>query len=285
MNTTKRTSKRSARVFSSAPTGDMPRRVNGKPCMWLAWTGDNPLPGYLELCLESVQRYNSDTFEVIVLTPDVIPSYLPDIHPAYEYLSYVHRADYLRLEILHNFGGMYVDMDTICFRNLLPFYHMLEKVDLVGYDGTPWNEIFGVGVIGPARSHSRITGLWSRVLRKHLDRKFLALKAFRKTETDPQKDCLAWTEIMSQLIQPITRTLHSKKQLSLHITNPGVFQTACTMFTNEQLMSDGQLSLAENVSLLILNNAEYPDVFKMLTQKEVLASQCGLATLISKSFV
>lgn len=42
-----------------------------------------------------------------------------DNHPL---KHYAHKADILRLNILSNFGGVYLDIDTICLKPLLPLY-------------------------------------------------------------------------------------------------------------------------------------------------------------------
>lgn len=48
----------------------MPITWHGKPPIWLAWTGSDPLPDLLALCLASVRRHNGAEFEVIVVTPE-----------------------------------------------------------------------------------------------------------------------------------------------------------------------------------------------------------------------
>ena len=113
-------------VFSlrkrSLPTGDMPLESGGRPNIWLAWTGTNEIPAYLELCLESVRKHNGDDFNIVVITPDNIGVYIDEIHPAYEYLSYAHRADYIRCKALHQHGGIYLDIDTLSFKSLSGWY-------------------------------------------------------------------------------------------------------------------------------------------------------------------
>src|SRR5689334_3269690 len=99
----------------------MPVTLAGKPAIWLAWTGTNRLSDLLALCLISVVRHNGADFEVVVVTPENPRQYV-DPHPAYDYLSLVHRADYLRLYLLHRYGGIYLDMDTIGLRPLTAIY-------------------------------------------------------------------------------------------------------------------------------------------------------------------
>lgn len=75
------------------------------------WTGDNEMPknrrlAYLELV-------NISGCEVKLITPQNLQNYvLKDhpLHPAYEYLSCVHKADYLRCYFMHHHGGGYSDV-------------------------------------------------------------------------------------------------------------------------------------------------------------------------------
>src|SRR5215211_8692649 len=145
----------------------MPVTWDGKPPIWLAWTGDNPLPDLLALCLESVRRHNGADFAVIVVTPANLRQCL-EPHPAYQYLSLNHRSDYLRLQLLHRYGGIYLDMDTIALRSLAGLYDDLADYDLVTYDGSIWGEVFGSSVFGPTRRGSVLTTAWSAAIDRML---------------------------------------------------------------------------------------------------------------------
>ena len=64
-------------------------------------------------------RDAGDRFQVhLVRSGDVERLLCGEAHPAYESLSLVHRADYLRCELLHRYGGLYCDVDTICVSDL-----------------------------------------------------------------------------------------------------------------------------------------------------------------------
>src|SRR5215208_2128265 len=75
------------------------------------WTGDNPMPEARRACW--------DTFDITGLVPTmVMPENLVEwvvaehpLHPAYEFLSSVHRSDYLRAYFMYHHGGGYADID------------------------------------------------------------------------------------------------------------------------------------------------------------------------------
>ena len=54
---------------------------------------------------------------------------LGEVHPAYEYLSLVHRSDYLRCELLHRYGGLYADLDTLCWSALAELHADRGELD------------------------------------------------------------------------------------------------------------------------------------------------------------
>jgi predicted O-methyltransferase YrrM len=264
-------------------TGQLPIRIDSKPCIWMTWTGTNPMPDHLKLCLESIRHHNDLDFTIVLITPDNIDEYLPERHPAYSYLSYVHRSDYLRAEILHRWGGLYLDTDTICFRSLQPWYQKIMKYDVVSYDGSPWREVFGMSVFGPTRRDSVLTQAWVTKLRKRLDKRLAALIKFRQTHPDPTQDCLQWTEILRSIVLPVAQKLRRKRQLSFYPISSDYFRAIYNDSGIEALRRSAPLSIPEETYVLILNSFMFPERFKHLTEEEILASDVGVAHLLRQS--
>ena len=262
------------------PTGKMPVEIDGKPCIWMAWTGHNPIPGYLQLCLESVRRHNQAQFNIVVITPENISDHLQDLHPAYPYLSYAHRADYLRAVLLHRYGGIYLDMDTICFRGLVPWYELICEYDIVNYDGGEFDELVGSGVFGPTRRESNFTTAWTAQLTEVLDRRYDNLVAHRQQDPDPMSDCLAWTEILAKIVVPLAKELDRQQQLSFYPIPPAHFSTTDFRRRQHDLFASNPMSVPDALALLVLNNALYAEDFKRLSKQEVLMQDLGIVSLI-----
>ena len=92
-----------------------------------------------------------------------------EVHPAYELLSLVHRADYLRAELLHRYGGWYADVDTLCWGDLAGPTRLLADAggrSAVLYDFGLLHEA-GMNV-GLFRRGSLLTRSWVRGLRARL---------------------------------------------------------------------------------------------------------------------
>lgn len=76
------------------------------------WTGDNPLTPNRAAALEKIRSANAGV-EVALVTKNNLNQYLIPgcpLHPAYPYLSYVHRSDYLRCYFMTLIGGGYSDI-------------------------------------------------------------------------------------------------------------------------------------------------------------------------------
>lgn len=82
--------------------------------IWVCWLqGESNMPESIRLCYQSVLR-NSASREVILLTFDSISEYI-DIPQSIQTklnskeITYTHFADYLRIALLKNYGGIWVD--------------------------------------------------------------------------------------------------------------------------------------------------------------------------------
>ncbi|MEJ8475054.1 hypothetical protein [Roseibium algae] len=102
--------------------------------IFVFWTGDNEMSPERAACLKTLA--NSEC-TVTLVTPESLSQWVSDIaplHPAYEFLSAVHRSDYLRPYFMHHFGGGYADIKETR-ENWLPAFDALET--------TP--DAFGIG--------------------------------------------------------------------------------------------------------------------------------------------
>ncbi|MTI44706.1 hypothetical protein JM93_02578 [Roseibium hamelinense] len=74
------------------------------------WTGSNEMSPERQKCLQSLGNTDLD---VVLVTPSTLDNWvLPEhpLHSAYEYLSAVHKSDYLRPYFMHYHGGGYADI-------------------------------------------------------------------------------------------------------------------------------------------------------------------------------
>lgn len=79
--------------------------------IYIFWTGNNEIPPNRLMGINSLEKISG--VEVKLVTPQSLPDYIINDDPlpeAYQYLSYVHRADYLRTYFMYHHGGGYSDI-------------------------------------------------------------------------------------------------------------------------------------------------------------------------------
>lgn len=104
------------------------------------WLGKKPLPPNLQQCIDSWQRYCPD-YEVVRWDEsnyDIAKhAYMRD---AYERGAYGFVPDYARLDILYQYGGIYMDTDVEVIKSLDPLLYQeafcgVEKWQVVNFGG------------------------------------------------------------------------------------------------------------------------------------------------------
>lgn len=88
------------------PLEPLPRRI------YCFWTGDNPMSANRARSVQALRDANP-TIDVVLVTAANLQAFLvPEgtLHPAYEHLSSIHRADYLQCYMAHFHGGGTADI-------------------------------------------------------------------------------------------------------------------------------------------------------------------------------
>lgn len=246
-----------------------PQHTRKKMYLWVCWTGTNPMPPYLQLCYETIKKYNEPYFDIVLVHPGNLSLYVKKIHPAYQHLSYVHRADYLRCVLLHLYGGMYVDMDTLCLRPLSDIQFTSRLYQITGYDGSRWDEKWGISVMGPLKPDTPYTREWYNRVHAVLDKRLPDLQKSKE-------DVFGWTELLRDIVLPL-----QDKQTSVLIHHED-----WQPFDDKYVMrhkSVDEFEKSKLGSLLILNNAMYPPGFKTLSFSEIFESDILLCSLLRYS--
>lgn len=90
---------------STASSNNLARYV-----VYSFWTGENKMSEDRKKCFDSMKNID---IPIKLITPNNIQEYVLDDHPlheAYDYLSLVHKSDYLRCYFMHHYGGGYADI-------------------------------------------------------------------------------------------------------------------------------------------------------------------------------
>lgn len=195
--------------------------------IYIFWTGDNEItPNRME-GIHSLEKVCG--VKVQLITPKNLPEYIKDNDPlpeAYKYLSFVHRADYLRSYFMYHYGGGYADIKTY-FKSWIPAFEKLEKSDAyvigypeVGFEGAAnhslpegnlkrdlhhhWRYLIGNGSY-ICRPHTKFTAEW------HAEAKRRLMYYSDKLKAHPAKDPfgrnadypIPWSGILGSIFHPL----------------------------------------------------------------------------------
>ena len=98
-----------------------------KEVIYIFWTGNNEIS---ENRLKGIQSIKDKSgVEVILVTANNLNNYILEdypLHPAYQYLSYVHRADYLRCYFMLHHGGGYSDIKP-CLQSWKNYFEQINN--------------------------------------------------------------------------------------------------------------------------------------------------------------
>lgn len=168
------------------------------------WTDDTPMSEQRQSRLREMISATSPC-KVKLYTKDTIPSLQASgspFHPAYPYLSAVHKADYLRAYVMHHYGGGYSDIKT-------PYgwtwYSAFQDFDL---NRRAMINIRQPGTAMICRPRTELTTRWytevCRVLDTHLEtlKQHPASSPYVCRQNDPNYP-LGWSEIMIDILGPL----------------------------------------------------------------------------------
>ena len=202
--------------------------------IYIFWTGENEItPNRLE-GIKSLEKVSG--VEVKLITPKNLPEYIKEEDPlpeAYQYLSYVHRADYLRSYFMFHYGGGYADIKTY-YKSWIPAFEKLEQSDAyvigypeVGFWGaasrdidneslskdvfTHWRLLVGNGAY-ICRPHTRLVAEWHGEAKRRLVgmtdelRNHPAQDPFGRNKDYPVR----WSGLLGSIFHPLCLKYHDK---------------------------------------------------------------------------
>lgn len=116
-----------------------PTHTHTRPPLWAYWElkpGKTSPPPYIVLCLETIRRNCASTYDVRILNEISVRDYLPDLRTDIDQLGLAMKADYIRVALLHRYGGVWLDADTIAITDLREIRDKLADYDYVGFGCT-----------------------------------------------------------------------------------------------------------------------------------------------------
>ena len=113
--------------------------------IFFVWLGNKPLDGIHAAAIDSCRRMNENNFTITVVRDADLDTLGFELHPLFHLLDPVQKSDYLRQELLHYHGGIYLDSDVFCVRPLAPTLNRIGRKP----DGTGQQQL----VVGGGSPH------------------------------------------------------------------------------------------------------------------------------------
>ena len=196
------------------------------------WTGENDLTPNRLKALKSLQ--NNSGIKVELITPKNLSKYIKPEDPlpeGYQYLSYIHRADYLRTYFMHHYGGGYADIKTISY-SWKNAFDRLENSNAYGigfpeigfygvpkvknknlrYDTQNYWRLLITNCVYIFRPYTKFTEEWLNEAKRRI---FLNLNKLKKHPAkDPfgkNKDYpIGWSYLLGQIFHPLCLKYHHR---------------------------------------------------------------------------
>ncbi|WFP96568.1 capsular polysaccharide synthesis protein [Acinetobacter sp. ANC 7201] len=92
--------------------------------IWVYWH-EKKLPKVIEICVERIKRLNPD-YEFFLLNDGNLNDFVEGLND-FEFLKVQHKSDYIRLFLLENYGGVWMDASILTFSSIDVFTKALEE--------------------------------------------------------------------------------------------------------------------------------------------------------------
>jgi hypothetical protein len=213
---------------------------------------------------------NGKGYNVILITDKNIKDYIKNIPDYFSKLCPSHQADFVRVNVICDYGGIWLDSDTLVLNSLDSLFHFIESKDggfFIKENNTIlWNGIFG------SRANTPLMIEWKTEIIKILDEK---------------QDKIHWTEVGNTILQDIYNKnfdLYDNYNIFNGLDNlyPVNWNNCVTEFIDKPC-DNYKTIIREYQPLVVLVNSVYKKL-EDKTEKEILEGNMPINYFINKSF-
>jgi hypothetical protein len=222
------------------------------PIIWTYWENryGPAMPPYLGLCLDSVRRHAGGA-HLVVVRPETLTDYVSSRPTGFDALLPAHKADYLRVRLLHDHGGMWIDADTIVFADLVAnFLCHLDNAELVFLGSSGLSQSFFA---------SRARGA------------FVADCLARMHDVLAGGGGLRWSSLGADILRPVA-ALHACHNVKMQGWGPGWREW-------ETYLRPGHIDMNNRLACMLYNKMMFP-VLKEVSAADILAADTLLGAML-----
>jgi GR25 family glycosyltransferase involved in LPS biosynthesis/mannosyltransferase OCH1-like enzyme len=251
-----------------------PRKIKEmkKPIIWMYWQSNNKTnkPPYLNLCLKTIQKNCANDFEIIILNDEIIPIISRTIHPNFKNIEPIAmRADYIRFCIIMEYGGVWLDSDTIVLDNINFMIDNLKNYNFLAFSHENDNDI-SISVFS-GNKNNRICKYYKYIL-----------------ENDPEFNSWLYQKYNIKWASPTNKLSNYMKELKKLYPNEYITYNAPENIypvhwknSKEYFWNKGKLDkYILNYKIICLHNQMYSDYNKNLTEEHILNSDYRISKLL-----
>lgn len=212
---------------------------------------------------------NGVGYKVNLITDKNIREYIKDIPDYFSSLCPAHQADFVRVHVICDYGGIWLDSDTLVLDSLDSLFELIEKKTgfFIKQNNTIlWNGIFG------SKKRTPLMIEWKKNLNNILNKK---------------KEKITWTEVGCQMLQSmynINPSLYNDYKIFEGLNNlyPVNWKNCITEFI-EKPYDNYKNIVREYQPLVVLVNSVYKKL-ENKTINEILNGNMPINYFINKSF-
>ena len=121
--------------------------VIGEKNLFIYWKG--PKFNLIQILIKLIYLHSNyeQNYKIFHLSDQNLGKFLPEIPIKFQDLIVQHKADYIRIHLIHNYGGIWLDTDTIVMSDLnMLFDNINDKSNgffITENDKYIWNGVFG----------------------------------------------------------------------------------------------------------------------------------------------
>lgn len=241
-----------------------------KRTIYLYWVGNEYTLISILRILIYIHSTNGIGYKVILITDENIKDYVSNIPHYFNNLHPAHKADFVRVNVICDYGGIWLDSDTLVLDSLDSLFDIIDNNN--GFFIKEGNHILINGIFG-SRANTQLMIKWRLELMTKLDNK---------------QGEIHWTEIGNEMLQNIFKTnksLYDEYKIFNGLNNlyPVIWNECVNEFINKPYNNFKKI-MRDYQPLIVLVNSVYKKLNK-LTEPEILKRQIPLTYFINKSLL
>ena len=212
---------------------------------------------------------NGIGYKIHLVTDKNISDYIKDIPDYFSKLVPAHQSDFVRINVICDYGGIWLDSDTLVLNSLDSLFDYIESKD--GFFIKQDNHALCNGIFG-SRANTPLMIEWKTEMRIILDQK---------------KEWINWTEIGNNMLQNLYNTkssLYDNYKIFNGLDNlyPVSWYNCVTEFITKPYENYKKI-IREYQPLVVLVNSVYKEL-ENNTENELLEGNMPINYFINKSF-